>query len=257
MRETVAIDCCAEAPGRFSRGYAIVVVDVIRATTSAVTALAGGRKCFVVSSVEAAFRQAGSLERPLLAGELAGVMPLGFDLNNSPAELALLGDVARPVILLSSSGTRLMCEAARCEAAYVACLRNYAAMAGYLMRSQGKVAVIGAQTREQFRKEDQLCCAWIARELMNAGYRAEDRKTEQLVQRWGNASPDACLNGNSAAFLRRSGQTKDLDFIFGHINDVDAVFSMQGNEITKAPPRPSWELPLEDPATRDNRPVAL
>src|SRR5205085_231772 len=85
---------------------AIVAVDVIRATTTAVTAVALGRICFPVPSLEAAVRIEAKLERPLLVGELGGNMPHGFDLTNSPAALAKRTDVSRPMILLSSSGTK-------------------------------------------------------------------------------------------------------------------------------------------------------
>ena len=45
-------------------------------------------------------------------------MPYGFHLQNSPAQIDLRDDVDRPMVLLSTSGTRLMCEAATRGAAY-------------------------------------------------------------------------------------------------------------------------------------------
>ena len=46
MRKTVVIDCFPESMETYRDGYAIVAVDVIRATTTAVTSVALGRKCF-------------------------------------------------------------------------------------------------------------------------------------------------------------------------------------------------------------------
>ena len=53
-RKTVIIDCFPESVEAYQNGYAIVAVDVIRATTTAVTGVALGRKCFPVPSLEAA-----------------------------------------------------------------------------------------------------------------------------------------------------------------------------------------------------------
>src|SRR2546423_10649354 len=105
---SVVIDCFPERAGDYWEGHAIVAVDVIRATTTAITAVDRGWRCFPVPSLEVAVPLAARLERPLLAGELGGSVPYGFDLNNSPAAIASLEDVSRPLILLSTSGTRLL-----------------------------------------------------------------------------------------------------------------------------------------------------
>src|SRR5947207_7423309 len=108
MRKTVVIDCFPESLVSYRKGYAIVAVDVIRATTLAVTAVALGRRCFPVPSLDAVLRLASTLPDALLAGEIGGEMPPGMHMNNSPAALARRADVARPLIMVSSSGTRLI-----------------------------------------------------------------------------------------------------------------------------------------------------
>src|SRR5260221_11241624 len=125
MGNTVVIDCFPEKVAAYRKGYAVVAIDVVRATTTAITALAAGRRCFPVSTVNAALQLADRLQNALLAGEQCGVMPSGFHLNNSPAQLAARTDIERPLILLSSSGTRLCHEGTLCDARFVASLRNY------------------------------------------------------------------------------------------------------------------------------------
>ncbi len=170
---TVVIDVLAESVSTYRDEHVIVAVDVIRATTTAVTAVSLGFQCFPVASLEHAVPLAGVLESPLLVGELGGNTPYGFDLTNSPAQVTQLTELHRPIILLSSSGTRVMHEAREAHAGYVACLRNYSASARYLAATYNRVAVIGAGTRGEFREEDQLCCAWIARILVDLGFEAE------------------------------------------------------------------------------------
>src|SRR5437879_10748688 len=116
----VAIDCFRDTLGRFTNGYAFVAVDVVRAITTAVTAVALGRRCFAAPTVGAALQRAARLERPLLAGEVGGELPAGFELGNSPAELARRTDVDRPMVLVSSSGTPLLDHAGRSGPPYLA-----------------------------------------------------------------------------------------------------------------------------------------
>jgi 2-phosphosulfolactate phosphatase len=243
MQETVVIDCFPESVKRYRKGYGVVVIDVVRATTTAVTAVAMGRRCFPVPCLETAFRLRGRLDHALLVGELGGRMPDGFDMNNSPAELELRSDIFRPAILLSSSGTTLIHAAGECAIAYLACFRNYTAVASHLAGRHTKVAIIGAGSRGEFREEDQMCCAWIARDLIKAGYQPKDDSTVQIVERWKSVPPSACLEGKSANYLRESGQVRDLDFILAHVNDLDAVFTLQHNEVVMVMDRRSREGP--------------
>ena len=85
----------------------VVAIDVIRATTTAITAAALGHRCLLVASTEEALRAAGlGLPPPPLAGEIGGHKPDGFDLQNSPVEVpGEDDDRSRTIVLLSTSGT--------------------------------------------------------------------------------------------------------------------------------------------------------
>lgn len=233
MRKTVVIDCFPESVQAYRNGYAIVAVDIIRATTTALTAVTLGRRCFPVPSLEVAVPLAARLTNPLLVGELGGSMPYGFDANNSPVDLESRTDIHRPMILLSTSGTRVICGAEDWQAMYVACLRNYSAQIAYLAAHHPIVAVIGAGARGEFREEDQLCCAWIAEGLLTAGYEPEDARTTAIIDQWNGVPIDAIANGASAQYLRNSGQSRDLDYILTHIDDLDQVYRFERGQIVK------------------------
>jgi 2-phosphosulfolactate phosphatase len=233
MRKTVVIDCFPESLVSYRKGYAIVAVDVIRATTTAVTAVALGRRCFPVPSLEAAVPLAAKLTNPLLVGELGGSMPYGFDLNSSPADLEARTDIHRPMIFLSTSGTRLICGAEESQAMYIACLRNYSAQIAYLATHHPTVAVIGAGSRAQFREEDQLCCAWIAEGLVRAGYEPQDERTSSIIEQWSGAPVSIITEGPSADYLRNSGQVRDLEYILAHIDDLDEVYRYERSQVIK------------------------
>jgi 2-phosphosulfolactate phosphatase len=228
----VLIDAFPESVSRYRDDHAIVAVDVIRATTMAVTAVASGRRCLIAESLPGALAIRQRLPRALLAGELAGEIPELFEMNNSPTALAARNDVERPLVMLSSSGTRLMTEASRSSVGgYVACLRNFVPVARHLIAHHDRVAVIGAGSRGTFREEDQLACAWIAELLMNAGYEAANPQTTALVDRWTGAPVGAVAISPSVEYLRRSGQLEDLDFVVDRVSDLEIVCAMAGNEV--------------------------
>jgi len=229
--KTVSIDSFPESAQRYRSGYAIVVIDVIRATTTAVTAVHQERRVFPVRTSDEAFVLAATLENPLLVGELGGNMPYGFDLTNSPAEMSVRTDVHRPIVLVSSSGTQLLLNSVGCDAVYIACFRNLTAASKYLAERHDHVAVLGAGSRGEFRREDQMGCAWLAERLLSSGFRAESLQTEELVRRWKGASVEVIRDGRSADYLRKTGQERDLDFILGHIDDIDVVPSLVNGEL--------------------------
>jgi len=222
----------------------IVGVDVIRATTTAITAVATGRRCLVAATLEAALEHQARLAPALLAGELGGNMPYGFDLQNSPTAVAALDGVDRPIILLSTSGTGLLVAAGARPPArsgesggagppltLAACLRNWAAQARELIGLRpDHVVLLGAESRGEFREEDLLCCAWIAAALLDDGYQA-DPASRRIIDAWRDAPVGQIAEGKSAAYLRGSGQLEDLDFILGHVADLDTTFELRADEV--------------------------
>ena len=235
MPRSVVIDCFPESARHYVDSYAIVAIDVIRATTTAVTAVSNGRRCYPVPSLEAAVPLAARLDRPLLVGELGGNMPYGWDLTNSPVAVDNSDEIERPMILLSSAGTQLIDLASAAAAVYLGCLRNWRALVQYLSERHPRIAVLGAGTRGEFREEDQLACGWIAGALIDAGFRAEDSRTIEIVERWKGAPAEACATGNSANYLNRSGQQHDLRFILEHVDDLQAAFMLKHGEIVMLP----------------------
>jgi 2-phosphosulfolactate phosphatase len=138
--------------------------------------------------------------------------------------------------MVSSSGAPLMLEGGGLdEGADVACFRNFRAIARELIGNYDRVAIIGAGSRGEFREEDKICCAWLGGLLVDAGYVAETDETKRVIERWRDARATASEISNSVAYLRRSGQLRDYDFIVDHVDDVDLACSIVGNEVFARP----------------------
>jgi 2-phosphosulfolactate phosphatase len=219
---------------KVDKDWTIVGIDVIRATTTAVTTVHAGRRCFPVASIEEAVPLAGQLRDPLLVGELGGNMPYGFHLQNSPTEMERRIDVERPVILLSSSGTGLLAAAAARNHTYAACLRNAQAQATRLIAAHEHVLLLAGEHRIQFREEDRLCCGRIAGALLKAGFEPRDALVEEIVKHWADAPDDALMESQSVRYLADTGQFHDVEFVLEHVDDLDSVYEMRDGELVRS-----------------------
>jgi 2-phosphosulfolactate phosphatase len=237
MGKSFIIDSFPDCAEHYRSGYAVVAIDVIRATTMAITAVDAGRRCYPVDSIEAAIRLAPMLRNPIFAGEINGSICPGLQMNNSPSELIKRSDISRPLILLSTSGTRLIANARGSDTLYLACFRNSVSMGCRLITEKhARIALLGAGSRGEFREEDQICCAWIAALLARAGYAAENEATVQVLNRWGHAKASDCLVSRSVDYLRRTGQLADLHFILERIDDIDDTFILRDQQVVRITP---------------------
>jgi 2-phosphosulfolactate phosphatase len=227
----VKIDFLPSAAAGYGPGWAVVGVDIFRATTVVCTASASSRTTLVAADVMEAVRLADQFSGgALLAGEQGGYPPAGFDVGNSPAEVERRTDVERPLVLVTSSGTRLLRQACSAAAVFAACLRNVSAQVEHLLGLDLNVAVIGAGTRGERRQEDDLGCARIAAGLVAAGY-AADSATRDVIDLLAHAPVDWCASGSSAAFLRRVGRQEDIDFVLSHVDDLAIVCEVRETNV--------------------------
>jgi 2-phosphosulfolactate phosphatase len=231
VTKRVGVQAGVDAPTVPAGDVAVVAVDVLRATTTAMTAVASGRRCFPAGSLEDVAPLAARLPDALLAGEQHGELPEGFHLNNSPAALAARNDVERPLILLTTSGTRLIRAAGRHGPVQVACLRNLTAQARALLDRE-EVVLVGATTKDEFREEDRICCARIAAMLVDAGYEPDDAARE-VIDAWASGPIDAFTGNASVDYLRHTGQLADLEFVLGHVDDLNTTYVLRGEEIVE------------------------
>lgn len=85
----------------------VVVIDVIRAFTTAACAFArGAKKIIIVGSVEEAFFAQKLFRGSLLMGEVGGSPVEGFDFSNSPVEILQKELAGKTLIQRTSSGTQ-------------------------------------------------------------------------------------------------------------------------------------------------------
>jgi 2-phosphosulfolactate phosphatase len=169
-RLDVAVTPAALAPERLP-GATVLVIDVLRATTSITTALAHGCRAIVpVASAEEARRRAAHYPagEALVAGEWLGEAIPGFDLGNSPRDFsaARVGD--KTVVLTTSNGTGALLAARSAAAVGVAALVNLSAAAAWAVAEGRDVLVVCAGSRGKRALEDEVCAGLLVARMASA-----------------------------------------------------------------------------------------
>ena len=187
-----------EVDTTFSQDHTVVVVDVLRATSTIVEAMAAGaRTIYPVGGTEEALRLATSLGREdtLLCGERRGYKIEGFDLGNSPPEFTPERVAGKRLVMSTTNGTRAFQATVGAGRVIAASLLNLDATARSVA-SADQLVILCAGREGQFSLEDALCAGLIletvAREREEGEEEGDDaaRAARALAR---SIRPDAAL----------------------------------------------------------------
>ena len=167
-------------------GRTVVVIDVLRATTTMVTALdAGARAIYPVAEVEQARELAATLgPGTLLGGERGGVKLPGFDLGNSPREYTAEVVSGRDVVMTTTNGTSAINAAANAGGIVACSLGNVGAVGRRLHESVGDVTIICAGTEGRLSKDDLLCGGMLVSLLASPGFVTHLTDGPRIAMEW-------------------------------------------------------------------------
>ncbi|HEX3599783.1 MAG TPA: 2-phosphosulfolactate phosphatase [Lacipirellulaceae bacterium] len=142
---------------------AVIVIDLLRATTTICYALAAGAKEVVpfrgIEEAREAARAAGR-EHVILAGERKGLLIEGFDLGNSPAEFTAERIARKQVLLTTTNGTQALYHARLARRIIAGAIVNLSAIVASV-KDEPKVAIVCAGTDGQETQEDILTAGAI------------------------------------------------------------------------------------------------
>ena len=156
-------------------GRSVVVIDVLRATTSIAVALANGAKAVLpANSSEEALRLAQNLERDdvVLAGERKSQRVPGFALGNSPAEFTREVVQGKTVVLATTNGTpAFLCLQGPREVLSMAAV-NFSlvvAKCRQILEQHQDLVVLCAGREKQFALEDAFSAGRLVKVLLPEG----------------------------------------------------------------------------------------
>ena len=143
-------------PGPLPSGSVGVVIDILRASTTIVHALAqGARQVIPCLTVEEAEAVAGRLpERPLLGGERHARLIPGFDLDNSPLKYTRDVVAGRTIVFTTTNGTKALQQCSAADEALVGAFVNRRALVERLRTESRPVHLICAGTDGYLTADD-------------------------------------------------------------------------------------------------------
>jgi 2-phosphosulfolactate phosphatase len=202
-------------PGSLIGGLA-VVIDVLRASTTVIHALASGctavRPC---AEVEEARALANGMRagRVLLGGERGGVPLQGFDLGNSPREYTARVCRGTTLVLTTTNGTRALLRAAEAERVLIAGFVNYSAVCEQLRQDARPVHIVCAGTEGSVSLEDTLLAGALVDflcEAMEVNLNDGARLAWDCFENHGRLLLGALEVSQGGAILRRLGYDEDI-----------------------------------------------
>ena len=136
-----------------------VVIDVLRATSTIITALYNGCKEVIpADEIEEAVRLAKNYEKNtfILGGERNAEKIEGFHLSNSPCEYSRDQVENKTVLITTTNGTRAIKRAAYAKEVLLASFINITAICDYLEALGQDIAIACAGTEGRFSADDVL-----------------------------------------------------------------------------------------------------
>ncbi len=154
--------------GSLAGGIA-VVVDVLRATSLMVHALAAGATAIVPClEIDEALQKAGEFPRgaALLAGERQGVPIPDFDLGNSPRSCDRDRCAEKTIVMTTTNGTRAVLASLEAERVLIGAFVNFSATTNALIKANCDIHIICSGTDNFISLEDSLLAGAIGARLI-------------------------------------------------------------------------------------------
>lgn len=196
---------------RRARGT-VVIIDVLRAFTTAAVALArGARRIVMVAQPSDALRLRDQGVGQICVGEVDGLRPEGFDFGNSPYELARADLKGRVIIQSTRAGTVGVEAATGATAIYAGALVTAKATAQAIVNDDPPlVTIVAMGYNAQIRTDEDELCALYLRNLLE-GRRPDPDAVRKLL-----------LESGEVAKFRDPNQT--------HFHPEDLEIALEGNK---------------------------
>ncbi len=202
-------------------GRPVLVIDVLRTTTTIVTALGNGAKAvFPAETAADAIQLVNNLERDdiLLAGEQGYQAIEGFHCGNSPLEMTPEKVKDMTLVMATTNGSPALVAAQNGDPVFVGAVINFSAVAAAAkaaFEEAGELIILCGGRERRFALEDAYVAGRFAREILPSrarGVEIDDAAIAalQLVRRYGEKWKTA-VNASAAAHrLKELGMARDV-----------------------------------------------
>lgn len=226
-------------------GRVVLVIDVLRASTSVAVALAHGAKAVIpfVSPDEVVDR-AKQFERSdvRLAGERKMHAIPGFDFGNSPLQFTPEAVEGKTVLLTTTNGTVALVGLQGARDVVVASYVNYSAVSAMLRaaaRGAADVAIVCAGRDRQFALEDAACAGrftrGVTKRLANVRLNDAAQACCLIDKRYGDRLDRLFEDSEHGRALAEAGYAADLA-VCADVDAYPVIPIYQDRQITRLGP---------------------
>ncbi len=219
----------------------VVVIDVLRASTTIVTALQNGAKEIVpVATVEFGVKISGGMfgGQTLLGGERNTRKVEGFALGNSPLEYTPEIVSGKTIILYTTNGSRAIVKAKFAENLYIGSYLNLDAVAEQLIKTGSDFEILCAGKSNTFSLEDSVCAGRLIRKVLDKNHELTltdtAKVTVSLDESFGKDPLEMLKETEHGKLLLQNGFEDDLKYAAGV--DTSAVIPYFSTNVLKSLP---------------------
>lgn len=191
----------------------IVVIDVLRATSVMITAMAHGvSKIHPYESIEEVREASLASSFSILCGERKGLAIHGFDYGNSPLEYQKDNIRGAEMFMTTSNGTRALRNIhGQNNRIWIASFLNLSSMSTFLETEKKDCILLCAGTENEFSLDDALCAGMLIQKLRS--YEKSDLALalERLAKNSKNIA-ESLHTAKHYRYLKSIGLEKDLEF---------------------------------------------
>jgi 2-phosphosulfolactate phosphatase len=226
-------------------GRVVVVIDVLRASTTIAAALEHGARAVVpLESSEEVVTRAKSFERSdvRLAGERKMLPIPGFDLGNSPREFTRDVVEGKTVLLTTTNGTQTLTAIQGARDVVVGSYVNYSAVLAMVRaaaRGATDVTIVCAGSDRRFSLEDAACAGrfvkGVIRRLANVHMNDAAFASLLIEKKYGDAIDRVLADSMHGRALADAGFAEDLA-VCGEIDAYPVIPIYSDRQITKLGP---------------------
>lgn len=200
-----------------ARGKTVVVVDVLRASSTIITGLVNGARGIIpAEDMGTAGKIAQNLDpsRYILCGERDGKQIEGYTMGNSPSEYTREAVLDKTLILTTTNGTKAIARAHMAETIIIAGFLNASAVVNALKTVENEILIVCSGWKGRLSLEDMLCAGYIIYELYG-GQLPDDAKDGAraamgLYERYRHELYEVVSASNHAKRLQALGYSEDI-----------------------------------------------
>jgi len=196
-------------------GSTVVIIDILRATSSICTAFEHGAESIIpVAGVEEAraYKKRGFL----VAAERDGIILDFADLGNSPFNFSRENIQGKTIVYSTTNGTGIIRMASSAGCIIIGSFLNITSLCDWLITRTENVLLFCAGWKNRFNLEDTICAGAIAERLLNSSrYSTICDSTIAAVDLWSVAKKDLRGYIEKAAHrnrLKKNGLDDCIDF---------------------------------------------